>query len=103
MEDGVKERKVVTDVWNFFYSYKNALRQVDSTNAQVDAQQEAYYAIRTGYNAGLNSEVVLQTALSTLAAARQQKVQAEATLGASIANLAHATGNLPTEAPAMAK
>ncbi len=94
-----QELKVVTDVWNFFYSYKNALRQVDSTNDQVAAQQEAYNAIRTGYNAGLNSYVDLQTALSTLATARQQQVQAEATLGASIANLAHATGNMPAGSP----
>jgi len=36
-----------------------------------------------------------ETALSNLATARQQKVQAEANLGASIANLAHATGRMP--------
>ena len=92
-----QELKVVTDVWNFFYSYKNALRQVDSTNAQVAAQQEAFNAINTGYKAGLNTYVDLQTALSSLATALQQQVQAEATLGASIANLAHATGNMPVK------
>jgi len=98
-----QELKVVTDVWNFFYSYKNALQQVDSANAQEAAQLEAYHAIQTGYNAGLNSYVDLLTALSNLATARQQQVQAAATLGSSIANLAHATGNMPAGAPAATK
>jgi outer membrane protein TolC len=93
-----QELKVVTDVWSSFYSYKSALRQVDSTTAQVDAQQEAYTAINTGYNAGLNSYVDLQTSLDNLATARQQKVQAQANLGTAIANLAHATGNMPIAA-----
>jgi len=92
------ELQVVTDVWSAFYSYKSALRQVDSTNAQVDAQQEAYNAIRTGYDAGLNSYVDLQTSLDNLATARQQKVQAQANLGTAIATLAHATGNMPIAA-----
>ncbi|HVU37235.1 MAG TPA: TolC family protein [Opitutales bacterium] len=89
-----QELQVVTDVWNFYYSYKSALQQVDSANAQVDAQQEAYNAIQTGYNAGLNSYVDLLTSQKDLATARQQKVQAEATLGAALSNLAHATGGI---------
>jgi outer membrane protein TolC len=97
-----QELKVVTDVWNFYYSYKSALRQVDSTKAQEDAQNEAYKAIQAGYNAGINNYVDLQTALSNLATARQQKVQAEANLGASIANLAHATGRMPLPSGATA-
>ena len=96
-----QQLKVVTDIWNYFYSYKSALQQVVSTSAQVDAQTEAKNAIQQGYNAGLNSYVDLETALSNLATARQQSVQADANLGASIANLAHATGRipLPTAAP----
>ena len=90
-----QQLKVVTDVWNYFYSYKSALQQVGASTAQVDAQQEAYNAIRAGYNAGLNSYVDLLTSLSNLATARQQAVQASANLGASIANLAHATGRIP--------
>jgi outer membrane protein TolC len=90
-----QELKVITDVWSSFYAYKSALRQVDSTTAQADAQQEAYTAINTGYTAGLNSYVDLQTSLDNLATARQQKVQAEANLGTAIATLAHATGNMP--------
>ena len=98
-----QELKIVTDVWSSFYAYKSALHQVDSTSAQVDAQQEAYTAIRTGYNAGLNSYVDLLTSLSNLATARQQKVQAEANLGTAIATLAHATGNMPIAAANAAK
>jgi outer membrane protein len=90
-----QELKVVTDIWNYFYSYKSALQQVGAANAQVDAQNQAYEAISKGYNAGLNSYVDLLTALSNLATARQQQVQAAANLGASIANLAHATGRIP--------
>ncbi len=94
-----QELKVVTDVWNFFFSYKSSLQQVTSANAQVDAQQEAYNAIQTGYNAGLNSYVDLLTAQKDLATARQQKVQAEANLGTAIANLAHATGGIEINSP----
>jgi outer membrane protein TolC len=90
-----QQLKVVTDIWNYFYSYKSALQQVGAATAQVDAQQEAYNAISAGYNNGLNTYVDLLTALSNLATARQQKVQADANLGASIANLAHATGRIP--------
>ncbi len=50
-----QELKVVTDIWNYFYSYKSALQQVGAAKAQVDAQQEAYNAISKGYDAGLNS------------------------------------------------
>lgn len=89
-----QELKVVTDVWNFFFTYKSSLQQVTSASAQIDAQQEAYNAIQTGYNAGLNSYVDLLTAQKDLATARQQKVQAEANLGTAIANLAHATGGM---------
>jgi len=98
-----QELKVVTDVWNFYYSYKSSLRQVDSTAAQVDAQNEAYQAISKGYEAGLNSYVDLLTSLSNLATARQQKVQAEANLGSAIANLAHATGNMPIKSDNLPK
>ncbi len=92
-----QELQVVSDVWNFFYSFKSAVRQVDSTTAQVTAQQEAYNAIQLGYNTGLNSYVDLITAQDNLATARQQKVQADANLGTAISNLAHATGSLPLD------
>jgi TolC family type I secretion outer membrane protein len=90
-----QELQVISDVWNFYYLFQSALRQVDSTTAQVEAQEEAYNAIKLGYNTGLNSYVDLLTALDNLATARQQKVQAEANLGTAISNLAHATGTLP--------
>jgi outer membrane protein TolC len=92
-----QELQVVSDVWNFYYSFKSAQRQVESTAAQVTAQEEAYNAINLGYKTGLNSYVDLETALSNLATARQQQVQANANLGTAISNLAHATGNLPLD------
>ena len=92
-----QELQVVSDVWNFYYAFKSAQRQVESTTAQVAAQLEAYNAIDLGYQNGLNSYVDQVTALDNLATARQQKVQAEANLGTAISNLAHATGNLPLE------
>jgi len=92
-----QELQVVSDVWNFYYSFKSSVHQVESTTAQVTAQQEAYNAIQLGYNTGLNSYVDLLTAQANLATARQQKVQADANLGTAISNLAHATGILPLE------
>ena len=92
-----EELQVVSDVWNFYYSFKSAQRQVESTTSQVAAQLEAYNAIHLGYLNGLNSYVDEVTALDNLATARQQKVQADANLGTAISNLAHATGSLPLE------
>ncbi|MGA2052059.1 MAG: TolC family protein [Opitutales bacterium] len=90
-----QELQVVSDVWNFYYSFKSAQRQVESTQAAVTAQEEAYNAINLGYNTGLNSYVDLVTALDNLATARQQQVQANANLGTAISQLAHAIGSLP--------
>jgi outer membrane protein TolC len=95
-----QELKDITDVWNFYYAFKSAVNQVGSTSAEVEAQQKAYDAINKGYGADLNNYIDLTTALSNLATARQQKVQADANLGTAIANLAHATGSLPLKAPA---
>jgi outer membrane protein TolC len=92
-----QELQVVSDVWNFYYSFKSAQRQVESTTSQVAAQLEAYNAIHLGYLNGLNSYVDEVTALDNLATARQQKVQADANLGTAISNLAHATGSLPLD------
>jgi outer membrane protein TolC len=92
-----QELQVVSDVWNFYYSFKSAQRQVESTQAAVTAQEEAYNAINLGYNTGLNSYVDLVTALDNLATARQQQVQASANLGTAISNLAHAIGSLPLD------
>jgi outer membrane protein TolC len=98
-----QELQVVSDVWNFYYLFKSAQRQVESTTAQVTAQLEAYNAINLGYKTGLNSYVDLQTALAALATAREQKVQADANLGTAISNLAHATGSLPLDKYTSAK
>jgi outer membrane protein TolC len=92
-----QELQVVSDVWNFYYSFQSAQRQVESTKSQVAAQLEAYNAIHLGYQNGLNSYVDEVTALDNLATARQQQVTANANLGTAISNLAHAIGDLPLD------
>lgn len=88
------EISIVSAVWTYYYAYKSALKQLDSTSAAVDASQEAYNATKAAYDNGVSTLTDLLNAQSLLSQARSQKVSAESTLAISIAQLAHATGAL---------
>lgn len=88
------EISIISDVWNYYHSYLSATKQVASTTAAVEANIEAYNATKTAYENGVSSITEFLNAQSRLAAARKQKVSAEATLSVSVANLAHAVGSL---------
>lgn len=90
------ELQVLQQVWTAYFGYRSALRQVDSTTAAVDAQQQAYDAISIGYNSGINSLLDLLTSQQDLDDARRNQIAAQTNLGSSIADLARATGNLPS-------
>ena len=93
------ELQIVSDVWSYYYAFKSALSQIESAKAQVEAQSDAYEAISEGYRSGLNSFLDVLTASNDLANARQMYVQALASLGTSVAGLAHATGNMALTTP----
>lgn len=90
------ELNVLQQVWTAYFAYRSALRQVDSTTAATQAQQEAYDAIAIGYQTGINSLLDLLTSQQDLDSARRNEIAARADLGTSIADLARATGNLPS-------
>ncbi|GHB99360.1 TolC family protein [Cerasicoccus arenae] len=89
------ELEVLKQVWTAFFAYRSALRQVDSTTAALDAQQEAYEAISIGYQSGINNLLDLLTSQEDLDDARRNQIAARTNLGSSIADLARSTGNLP--------
>ncbi len=93
------ELEIVSQVWEYYYTFKSALSQIESSKAQVQAQSDAYDAISEGYRSGLNSFLDVLTASNNLALARQMYVQALASLGTSVAGLAHATGNVALTTP----
>ena len=88
------EIQIISDVWTYYHNYQSALKQVESSQAAIDASQEAFNATKVGYESGVNSITDFLNAQYRLAQARQQKVSAQAGLCKSIAQLAHATGAL---------
>lgn len=90
-----QELEVLQQVWTAFFAYRSALRQVDSTTAALDAQQQAYDAIAIGYQSGINSLLDLLTSQQDLDDARRNQIAARTDLGSAIADLARATGNMP--------
>lgn len=88
---------VVANVWAQYYGVQSAAKQVASAGAALDAATEALQLVEQGYRSGLNSLTDFLSAQKDLAVARQQKIQAGATLAISLARMAHATGAI--EAP----
>lgn len=88
------EITIMSQVWTYYYAYKSALKQLESTSAAVDASLEAYNATKAAYDNGVSTLTDLLNAQSLLSQARSQKVLAESTLAVSLAQLAHATGAL---------
>lgn len=93
------EIKIISDVWGSYHSYQSAVKQVSSSEAAVEAAQEAFEATKAGYENGVSTLTDFLSAQSQLAQARQQKVLSNAVLASSIANLAHSTGALIATTP----
>lgn len=88
------EIAAIADVWNSYYNYKTALKQLVAGRDLVAASEKSFNATSIGYKSGLNSIVDLLTQQNGLSAARLTFIQARTTLFLASANLAYATGAL---------
>ncbi len=89
------ELDIVSEVWTAYFQQRSAMRRTESTRALVNAREETYEAIKTGYESGINNLLDLLTAQQDLNSARQENVQSEADFAIALARLAHAVGRLP--------
>ena len=101
-EESLRQQQiaVVANVWAQYYAVQSAAKQVASAHAGLAAANEALQLVEQGYRSGLNSLTDFLSAQKDLAAARQQDIQAGATLAISLARMAHATGAIETPARA---
>lgn len=86
------ELQVVSEVWEYYYGYKAALKQLEATEFALAASQEAFNAIQLGYKVGTTGIVEVLQALVEIALSREFYVQSKANVFISLANLAHAVG-----------
>lgn len=90
-----EQLRIISDIWEFYYTFSAALLEVDARRASVLAAEEAYRGIELGYRFGVTTLVEQLQALSDLSTSRQAVVDAEVLLSISLVNLAHATGKIP--------
>jgi outer membrane protein TolC len=88
------EIAAIADVWNSYYNYKTALKQLVAGRKLVAASEKAFNATSIGYKTGLNSIVDMLTQQNNLSAARLTFIQARTSLFLSSVNLAYSTGAL---------
>ena len=87
-----KMLSVAGQVWTSFHALKSSLDGLSSASALKDAATEALSAVRTGYDAGVNSLVDLLNAQNTLSSARLSLVQAKANVAVNLAELTYSCG-----------
>lgn len=88
------EISAIAEVWNNYYNYKTALKQIEAGRDLVAASQKAFDSMSISYKVGLNSIVDLLTAQNNLSSARLTFITARTTLFLASANLAYSTGGL---------
>ncbi len=88
------EISAIAEVWNNYYNYKTALKQLESGRELVAASEKAFNATSIGYKSGLNNIVDMLTQQNNLSSARLIFIQARTSLFLSSANLAYSTGAL---------
>lgn len=88
------EIAAIADVWNSYYNYKTALKQLTAGRDLVAASEKAFNATSIGYKSGLNNIVDMLTQQNNLSSARLTFIQARTSLFLSSANLAYSTGAL---------
>jgi len=86
------EIAAIAEVWNNYYNYKTALKQLVAGRDLVAASEKAFNATSIGYKSGLNSIVDMLTQQNNLSSARLTFIQARTSLFLSSANLAYSTG-----------
>lgn len=88
------EIAAIAEVWNNYYNYKTALKQLQAGRDLVAASEKAFNATSIGYKSGLNSIVDMLTQQNNLSSARLTFIQARTSLFLSSASLAYSTGVL---------
>lgn len=88
------EIAAIAEVWNNFYNYKTALKQIEAGRELVAASQKAFDSTSISFRVGLSSIVDLLTAQNNLSSARLTFITARTTLFLASANLAYSTGAL---------
>ena len=88
------EIAAIAEVWNDFYQYKTALKQIVAGRELVTASEKAFNATFIGFKTGLNTIVDLLNNQNNLSSARLTFIQARTSLFLASANLAYATGAL---------
>jgi outer membrane protein len=86
------EIEAIAEVWNNYYNYRTALKQLEAGRELVSASEKAFNATSIGYKSGLNSIVDMLTQQNNLSSARLTFIQARTSLFLASANLAYSTG-----------
>lgn len=88
------EITAIAEVWNSYYNYKTALKQLAAGRELVAASEKAFNAVSIGYKSGLNNILDMLTQQNNLSSARLTFIQARTSLFLASANLAYSTGAL---------
>lgn len=92
------EIEVSADVWTKYYAFNTATRKLVFSETFLDTAKTSYDLATEGYNAGLKSMLDLLQAQSKLSEARSKLIQSKKDLFIALAELAHATGSLHSNA-----
>jgi outer membrane protein len=92
-----QQLQVLRDVWSTFHAFQSSVQLLDSAKALESAAKESFIAIRTGYDAGLNSLLDLLSAQKTLSQARVKRIRSQSNLAIHWVQLAYVTGRLQTK------
>lgn len=92
-----QQLQVLRDVWSTFHAFQSSVQLLNSAKALESAAKESFIAIRTGYDAGLNSLLDLLSAQKTLSQARVKRISSQSNLAIHWVQLAYVTGRLQTK------
>lgn len=88
------EIRAIAEVWNDYYNYKTALKQIVAGRELVAASEKAFNATSIGFKTGLNNILDLLTSQNNLSSAKLSFIQARTSLFLASANLSYSTGVL---------
>lgn len=88
------ELQAQSEVWTYYFSFKSALKQLDTAKRFLASAEESFQSMKISYDSGLCKFTDLLTAQSCLANARQQLISSENNLLTNLSNLAYSTGGI---------
>jgi outer membrane protein len=89
-----KTLDIRSQVWEYFYALKSAIRKLDAAKEAEGYAQEAFNCIKEAYNSGLNSFTDLLVAQNALSVARNKLVCARNDLAVGWVHLAYYAGKI---------